>query len=86
LLLYFFHRYILPSGVGVLAYACRWLTDATCSATVCRSTSEALSHLYIVVGVFILIIAGTKFKQIKDAFVRFKQAFEIMTNDKAKKD
>lgn len=79
-------RYLVPSGVAVLSYTARWLTDATCSVNMCRSASAALSHVYIVVFIFILIVAVTKFKQIKDAFVRLKKAFDIMTNEKAKQD
>jgi hypothetical protein len=76
----------VPSIVAGASYSMRLLTDATCSATMCRSASEAFSHAYLVIGFFILIIAGTKFKQIKDAMYRMKQAYDVMTNDKAKKD
>jgi hypothetical protein len=79
-------RYLVPSGVALFSYTARWLTDATCSVNVCRSASEALSHVYIVVFVFIGIVAATKFKQIKDSFVRLKKAFDVMTNEKTKKD
>lgn len=81
-----FCRYVAPAGVAIVSYTARLVTDATCSVNVCRSASEVFSHVYIVVAIFIAIVAGTKFKQIKDAFKRFKKALEVMTNEKNKQD
>lgn len=72
--------------MAVFSYFIRWFTDATCSATVCRAASEVFSHVYIVVFLFLVIVASTKAKQIKDALQRAKTMFEMMTNEKNKKD
>ena len=72
--------------VAVVSFTFRWFTDATCSATVCRATSELLSHIYIVVFIFLGIVAATKVKQIKDLFSRVQQAVAVMTNEKVKGD
>jgi len=78
--------YFLPVILAVFAYVVRWFTDATCSATVCRAASEVFSHIYIVVFLFLVIVASTKAKQIKDVLKRAKTMVEVMTNEKNKKD
>jgi hypothetical protein len=78
--------YFFPILIAVVSFVARWLTDATCSATVCRATSNLLSHLYLGVVAFLGFIAATKAKQIKDLFLRVQQAISVMTNDKAKRD
>lgn len=69
-----------------MSYTTRMVTDATCSVHVCRSASNALSHIYIVIFIFMLIVASTKAKQIKDSFGRFQRALSVIMNEKAKKD
>ena len=74
-----------------MAFVLRWIADATCSpyATVCKQSSEFLSHLYAVVIIFLLIVGATKAKQVKDFANRMKQAFELMNGSggaKAKAD
>ena len=61
----------------------------TCSSHshVCRKSSDLFSHIYAVVVFFLMIVAGTKAKQIKDLIQKFKTAFEVMSDGgKAKKD
>lgn len=69
-----------------MSYVSRMVTDATCSVHVCRSASNALSHIYLVIFIFLLIVASTKAKQIKDSYNRFSKALSVMMNEKAKKD
>jgi atlastin len=78
--------YVLPGVFALGSFVARWFTDATCSATVCRATSELLSHVYVVVVIFLGIVAATKAKQIKDLFSRFYKAVSVMTNDKVKSE
>jgi hypothetical protein len=72
--------------LALLSFVIRWFTDATCSATVCRAASELFSHIYIVVIIFLIIVAGTKAQQIREKFTLFQSAFGTMTNEKNKKD
>ena len=61
----------------------------TCSSHshVCRKGSDFFSHIYAVVVIFLMIVAGTKAKQIKDLINKLKTAFEVMNDGgKAKKD
>jgi hypothetical protein len=55
---------------------------------VCRKSSDFLSHIYAVVVIFLMIVAGTKAKQIKDVMNKVKAAFAVMNDggDKKKKD
>ena len=83
--------YIIPASVGVVSYVLRWFTDMTCSATVCKTSSQFLSHTYAVVWCFLLIIALTKFQLIKASAGRMIKALEILmdspkVNDKRKAD
>jgi len=80
--------YMVPAVVAFAAGFLRWLTDMTCSpyATVCKHASDFFSHTSWVVTIFILLVAATKYKQIKDAFTKFKAAFDAMSDNKAKKD
>lgn len=75
------HRYIIPGAVAIFAYILRVISDWTCApyATVCKATSEVMHHTSVVVTLFLLIIAATKFKQIKDAALRIKSALEVMS-------
>jgi hypothetical protein len=84
--------YIIPLSVGVVSYGARWVTDLTCSATVCKASSEVLSHTYAVVWSFLFIIALTKLQLIKEYTGRLLKAMGILmnspkkANDKSKKD
>jgi len=80
---------LLPLSVAFISYIVRWIMDLTCSSwsTVCRASSDMLSHIFAVVMFFMLIIAFTKAKQIKEALERVKAALELLASDgKAKKD
>jgi atlastin len=84
------HSYILPLAIALVAYILRVLADTTCSSwsTVCRSGSDFLSHLYAVVIFFMLILAATKAKQIKEVADRVRGALQLIFADggKEKKD
>lgn len=84
----FFHqtRYLVPTLIALTSFIVRWFTDMTCGAWVCRATSEVLSHVYVVVICFLVIVAATKAKQIKDTLKRIRKAVEVMTNEKNKSD
>jgi hypothetical protein len=56
----------------------RWFTDLMCTAEVCRSTSDFLSHIHATGWFFIAILAVTKFQQIKEATLRTKDAVEFL--------
>lgn len=75
-------------GIAFFAVVLRWITDWTCSpySQVCKAGSEVLSHVYAVVFSFLAIVAMTKAKQIKDLVQRFKTAFEVLLDTKAKND
>ncbi|GKY92622.1 hypothetical protein MPSEU_000232300 [Mayamaea pseudoterrestris] len=83
--------FLLPVSVGVGAHVVRWFMDLTCSATMCRTVSEKMSHTYAAAWCFMLIIAATKFQLIKQSVGRMMKALELFmdspkTNDKRKKD
>lgn len=54
----------------------------TCSpwSQVCRSSSDLLSHVYAVVGCFLIIVASTKAKQVGDFAERLKVVFQAVNN------
>ena len=87
---FFFFSYALPLAIAFVAFILRWIADSTCSpySSVCKKSSDFLSHLYAVVICFLLIIGATKAKQIRDLVKRLKTAFEVMNTDpvKSKKD
>lgn len=70
-------RYGIPIIVASVSAILRWFTDAACSAQVCRTTSDFLSHTHAVGWFFLVILGVTKFQQIKEASVRAKQAVEF---------
>lgn len=70
--------YFFPVIVAAVSYIIRWFTDLTCSAQVCRATSELLSHIYIVVFLFLCIIAMTKAQQIKVYCTRIYNTLHVM--------
>lgn len=78
---------MIPGLVASVAYVLRWLTDATCSHSVCRATSEALHHTWAVVMCFLLIVGATKFQQLTVMFQRIQQAVGVLLEtQKVKKD
>jgi len=89
-----FFSYAIPLSVALISYLLRAIADMTCSnhSHVCRKSSDFFSHIYAVVVMFLMIVAATKAKQIKDLFQKLKAAFEVMNNggaaagDKKKKD
>ena len=83
---FFLGSYVFPVFLAAASYIVRFVTDATCGATVCRAASEVFSHVYIVVFLFLIIVASTKAKQIKDVLKRAKTMMDAMTNEKNKKD
>jgi hypothetical protein len=88
---YHVRRYALPLVVALTAFILRWIADATCSpySSVCRQSSDFLSHIYAVVVIFLLIVGATKAKQVKDVINKVKQAFELLGSSddtKNKKD
>lgn len=74
------NSYFFPVLVALVSYVTRWITDVTCSASVCRATSELLSHIYIVVFLFLCIIAITKAQQIKALCTRIYNTLHIVMN------
>jgi atlastin len=80
---------LLPIIVAFVSYIVRWIMDLTCSgwSSVCRASSDMLSHVFAVVMFFMLIIGFTKAKQISEALLRVKAALELLADGgKAKKD
>ncbi|GAX27468.1 hypothetical protein FisN_23Hh067 [Fistulifera solaris] len=77
--------YVIPGLVAAFAYVLRWFTDATCSHTVCRATSEALHHTWTVVTCFLLIVGATKFQQLKAMFQRIQQAVGVLLDAQKEK-
>ena len=83
---FFLGSYVFPVFLAGVSYIVRFVTDATCGTTVCRAASDVFSHVYIVVFLFLIIVASTKAKQIKDVLKRAKTMMDAMTNEKNKKD
>jgi len=79
-------RYLLPMIVACLSYILRWLADFTCSgwSQTCAASSELLSHIYMVVFFFLVIVASTKAKQVTDLLDRVKAAYRMLTAAPAK--
>ena len=72
--------YLLPAVVAALSYILRWLADFTCSewSQTCRASSELLSHIYMVVFFFLVIVGSTKAKQLKEVVDRLKAAYSMI--------
>jgi len=79
-------RYLLPMVVACMSYILRWIADFTCSgwSQTCAASSELLSHLYMVVFFFLVIVASTKAKQVSDLLDRVKTAYRMLTDAPAK--
>jgi len=81
--------YLIPMTIAAVSIVLRWVADSTCSgwSSTCRAGSEFLSHVYAVVFFFMIIVASTKAKQIKDLLKRLMTAFEALAGDsKDKRD
>jgi atlastin len=63
--------------IALVSFALRWVADFSCSSwsDTCRSGSQFLSEVYTVVCLFILIIAATKAKLIRERVTQLKAAF-----------
>eukprot|EP00804_Cyclotella_cryptica_P001366 CCRYP_014123-RA/>CCRYP_014123-RA protein AED:0.01 eAED:0.01 QI:868/1/1/1/1/1/2/203/631 len=77
-----FETYLLPMVVAFFSYILRWIADVTCSgwSQTCRASSELLSHIYMVIFFFFLIVAWTKTKQISEMCQRVKAAILVLFN------
>ena len=75
-------------AVAGISFIFRWIADFTCSSwsQTCRASSEILSHVYMVVFFFLVIVASTKAKQISDLLERVKTAYRMLTDTKDKHD
>lgn len=81
-----FETYLLPMAVASISFILRWIADFTCSgwSQTCRASSDILSHIYMVVFFFLVIVGSTKAKQIKDLFARVKSAYGLLTDTPTK--
>jgi atlastin len=72
--------------VACISFVLRWLADFTCSSwsQTCRASSDMLSHIYMVVFFFLVIVASTKAKQISDVIDRVKTAYRMLIDTPAK--
>ena len=72
--------------VACISFVLRWLADFTCSSwsQTCRASSDMLSHIYMVVFFFLVIVASTKAKQISDVIDRVKTAYRMLIDSPAK--
>eukprot|EP01082_Thalassiosira_pseudonana_P013915 g11758.t1 g11758 contig6:543997-544511(-) len=77
-----FETYILPMAIAVISYVLRFIADFTCSewSTTCRASSDMLSHIYMAVFFFLIIVASTKAKQISDLLERIKAAIRMLSD------
>jgi hypothetical protein len=69
-------------AIAFVSYILRVLADTTCSSwsTVCRQSSSLFAHIFAVVVCFMLILAATKAKQIKEWLDRFQAAFGALSD------
>ena len=75
--------------VAFVSFVLRWIADATCSpySTVCKKSSDFLSHIYAVVVFFLVFVAVTKAKQVRELFQKIRAAVQLLMSDgKEKKD
>lgn len=72
--------YIIPGTIAMTSIVMRWITDSTCSSwsSMCRAGSEFFSHIYAMVFFFMLIVAATKAKQMKEVLKRVMTAIEVL--------
>mmetsp|Transcript_26599 Transcript_26599/g.55739 ORF Transcript_26599/g.55739 Transcript_26599/m.55739 type:complete len:133 (+) Transcript_26599:202-600(+) len=83
-----FETYILPTVIAAVSYFLRFIADFSCSSwsQTCRAGSEVLSHVYMVVFFFLLIVASTKAKQVSELFNRIKAAILVLSDGGDKKN
>eukprot|EP00584_Thalassiosira_punctigera_P008504 CAMPEP_0172531176 /NCGR_PEP_ID=MMETSP1067-20121228/4678_1 /TAXON_ID=265564 ORGANISM="Thalassiosira punctigera, Strain Tpunct2005C2" /NCGR_SAMPLE_ID=MMETSP1067 /ASSEMBLY_ACC=CAM_ASM_000444 /LENGTH=690 /DNA_ID=CAMNT_0013315525 /DNA_START=49 /DNA_END=2121 /DNA_ORIENTATION=+ len=81
-----FETYLLPMFVAVISFVLRWIADFSCSSwsQTCRASSDILSHIYMVVFFFMVIVGSTKMKQITDLLDRGKAAYRMLTDSPAR--
>ena len=74
--------YLVPFFVVLVSYVVRTFLDFTCAphANICRAALEAASHWYAVGAFFLLILAATRFQQVKEHVGRFQQALALIFN------
>jgi atlastin len=72
--------YIVPALLAVASYVLRTVLDVTCAphATVCQVGRDIFHHSYMVVLLFMAIVAVTKYHQLKEVFGRAWQAFHLV--------
>lgn len=78
-----FETYILPMAIAGISFILRWIADLTCSgwSQTCKASSDLLSHVYMAVFFFLVIVGSTKVKQISDLLDRVKAAIQLLAND-----
>ena len=78
-----FETYILPMAVAGISFILRWIADLTCSgwSQTCKASSDLLSHVYMAVFFFLVIVGSTKAKQISDLLDRVEAAIQLLAND-----
>lgn len=78
-----FETYLLPMVIAGVSFILRWIADLTCSgwSQTCKASSDLLSHVYMAVFFFLLIVGSTKAKQISDLLDRVKAAIQLLAND-----
>eukprot|EP00984_Skeletonema_dohrnii_P033558 scaffold30475_cov72-Skeletonema_dohrnii-CCMP3373.AAC.1 len=70
-------------AVAGISFILRWIADLTCSgwSQTCKASSDLLSHVYMAVFFFLVIVGSTKAKQISDLLDRVKAAIQLLAND-----
>mmetsp|Transcript_20194 Transcript_20194/g.29737 ORF Transcript_20194/g.29737 Transcript_20194/m.29737 type:complete len:618 (+) Transcript_20194:325-2178(+) len=83
-----FEIYILPMTIAVISFLLRWIADHTCTSwsQTCKAGSDALSEVYTVGFLFMLIISATRAKQISDTVKRIRKAFVAVGGSGSEKD
>ena len=69
--------------IAGVSFILRWIADLTCSgwSQTCKASSDLLSHVYMAVFFFLVIVGSTKAKQISDLLDRVKAAIQLLAND-----
>jgi atlastin len=72
--------YIVPAILAVVSYVMRTFLDMTCAphATVCQVGRDIFHHSYTVVLLFMVIVAATKYHQLKEVWGRAWQALTLI--------
>mmetsp|Transcript_7193 Transcript_7193/g.9752 ORF Transcript_7193/g.9752 Transcript_7193/m.9752 type:complete len:87 (+) Transcript_7193:358-618(+) len=74
--------------IAVISFLLRWIADHTCTSwsQTCKAGSDALSEVYTVGFLFMLIISATRAKQISDTVKRIRKAFVAVSGSGSEKD